>query len=126
MSGRSKVVSDKTEFLNFQPDKCPMSGAISRLEQQPCTKTIVQNVGENNVELACETKEGSEVTRPDASSKQPDINKHSNTEANIRENRKKMEKKSKPKFPTQSPNQPTVNANTSDGVMNTSTCKLKS
>ena len=32
MSGRSKVVSDKTEFLNFQPDKCPMSGAISRLE----------------------------------------------------------------------------------------------
>ena len=30
MSGRSKVVSDKTEFLNFQPDKCPMSGAISR------------------------------------------------------------------------------------------------
>ena len=33
MSGRSKVVSDKTEFLNFQPDKCPMSGAISRLGQ---------------------------------------------------------------------------------------------
>ena len=32
MSGRSKVVSDKTEFLNFQPDKCPMSGTISRLE----------------------------------------------------------------------------------------------
>ena len=31
MSSRSKVVSDKTEFLNFQPDKCPMSGAISRL-----------------------------------------------------------------------------------------------
>ena len=31
MSGRSKVVSDKTEFLNFQRDKCPISGAISRL-----------------------------------------------------------------------------------------------
>ena len=31
MSARSKVVSDKTEFFNFQPDKCPMSGAISRL-----------------------------------------------------------------------------------------------
>ena len=31
MSGRSKIVSNKTEFLNFQPDKYPMSGAISRL-----------------------------------------------------------------------------------------------
>ena len=34
MSGRSKVVSDKTEFLNFQPDKCPMSGAILRLDDE--------------------------------------------------------------------------------------------
>lgn len=84
----------------------------------------MENDGENNVEVACETIEGSEVTRPDPSCKQPGINKHSNTEANIRKNRKKKETKSKPKSPTQNPNQPTVNANTSDGVMNASTVVL--
>ena len=46
MSGRSKVVSDKTEFLNFQPDKCPMSGAILRLAMcVPAWKFRVQLLG---------------------------------------------------------------------------------
>ena len=43
MSGRSKVVSDKTEFLNFQPDKCPMFGAISRLAFK-CGPSFYQHV----------------------------------------------------------------------------------
>ena len=75
---------------NVENDKRSLLSAIKLMQndqQQPCTKTIVENCGENNVELACKTKEGSEVTRLDASSKQPDINKHSNTEANIRKNR---------------------------------------
>ena len=32
MSGKSKVLPDKTDFLLFRPNKCPMSGAISRLD----------------------------------------------------------------------------------------------
>ena len=33
MSGRSKVVSDKTEFLNFQPDKCPVPALFQGLRK---------------------------------------------------------------------------------------------
>ena len=33
MSGTAKVLPDKTEFDLFQPDKCPMSGAISRIDK---------------------------------------------------------------------------------------------
>ena len=67
--------------------------------QQMCactsTKAIVENDGEINVELAYETKEGSEVTQPDPSIKQPDINKHSNREANSGKNRKIKRKQGK-------------------------------
>ena len=41
MSGRSKAVSDKTKFLNFQPDKCPMSGAISRFAYIDVTDCVL-------------------------------------------------------------------------------------
>ena len=32
MSGKSRVLPDKIDFWLFQPEKCPMSGAISRLD----------------------------------------------------------------------------------------------
>ena len=65
--------------------------------QQMCTSTkaIVENDGENNVELACETKEGNEVTQPNPSLKQPDINKHPSIEANTGKNRKSKRKQGK-------------------------------
>ena len=79
----------------------------------------MENNGENNVELACETINGSEVTQPGPSSKQPDINNHSNMEANIEKNRKKNRKKSKPKSQTRNPS----NTNTCDSTMNASSSK---
>ena len=69
--------------------------------QQMSLKTTVENDGENNAELVCETIEASGVTQPDPSANQPDVDKH-NTATNLRKNRKKG-KKSKPKPPAQNP-----------------------
>ena len=142
----SHIISDlKTSNKNLENEKSSLLTALKLLQndyQQTCTKTIVENDGENNVvlawetivgsevnqpkpsskQLACETMEGSEVNQSDPSSKQPNINKHS-TEANIGKNRKKKGKKSKSKSPTQNPSQPTEDENTSDGNMNASSSK---
>ena len=85
--------------------------------QQMSLKTTVENDGENNAELVCETIEASGVTQPDPSANQPDVDKH-NTATNLRKNRKKGKKSS-----TKS-SQRTADVNTSDGIINT--CSSKS
>ena len=87
--------------------------------QQTSMKTTVENDGEGNAELVCQTTEGSGVTQPDPSANQPDIDKH-NTATNLRKNRKKKGKKSKP---AQNSSQRTADVNTSDSIMNTSSSK---
>ena len=47
-----QVVSDKTKFLNFQPDKCPMSGAISRLALKIWSNSWKQKITDNNFNFA--------------------------------------------------------------------------
>ena len=110
------------ENKNLKNEKSSLLTALKLMQndyQQTCTKTIVENNGKNNVELACETIEGSEVTQPGSSSKQPNINNHSNMEANIGKNRKKNGKKSKPKSQTQNAS----DANTCDSTTNASSSK---
>ena len=105
---------------NLENEKSSLLTALKLMQndyQQTCTKTIVENNGEN-MELGRETIEGSEVIQPGPSSKQPDIN-HSNMEANIEKNRKKKRKKSKPKSQTQNPS----DANTCDSTTNASSSK---
>ena len=124
----SHIISDlKMANKNLEKEKSSLLTAFKLLQndyQQTCTKTIVENDGEKNVVLACETIEGNEVNQSDPSSKQPDINKH-NTEANIGKSRKKKGKKSKPKSPRQNPSKPTEDENTSDGIMNASSSKSR-
>ena len=122
------IISDlKMANKNLEKEKSSLLTAFKLLQndyQQTCTKTIVENDGENNVVLACETIEGNEVNQSDPSTKQPDINKHY-TEANIGKSRKKKGKKSKPKSPRQNPSKPTEDENTSDGIMNASSSKSR-
>ena len=118
----SHIISDlKMANKNLENEKSSLLTALKLMQndyQQTCTKTIVENNGENNVELGRETIEGSEVIQPGPSSKQPDIN-HSNMEANIEKNCKKKRKKSKPKSQTQNPS----DANTCDSTTNASSSK---
>ncbi|CAB4011362.1 Hypothetical predicted protein, partial [Paramuricea clavata] len=81
----SHIISElKMANKNLESEKSSLLTALKLIQndhQQTCTKTIVENDGENNVELVCETIEGSEVTQPKPSSNQPANDKHLNTEA---------------------------------------------
>ena len=69
----SHIISDlKMANKNLENEKSSLLTAPKLL--QTCSKTVVENDGENNVVLACETIEGSEVNQSDPSSKQPNIN----------------------------------------------------
>ena len=107
---------------NLESEKCSLLTALKLMQndyQQTSIKTTVENDGENNAELVCQTIEGSGVPQPDPSANQPNIDKH-NTATNLRKNRKKKGKKSKP---SQNSSQRTADVNTSDGIMNTSSSK---
>ena len=88
----SHIISDlKMANKNLESEKSSLLTALQLIQndyQQTCTKTIVENDGENNVELVCETIEGSEVTQPKPSSNHPANDKHFNTEASTWKNRK--------------------------------------
>ncbi|CAB4045112.1 Hypothetical predicted protein, partial [Paramuricea clavata] len=94
----SHIISDlKMANKNLESEKSSLLTALKLIQndhQQRCTKTIVENDGENNVELVCETIEGSEVIQSKPSSNQPANDKHLNTEASTGKNRKKKGKKS--------------------------------
>ena len=65
----SHIISDlKMANKNLENEKSSLLTALKLL--QTCSKTIVENDVENNVVLACETIEGSEVNQPEPSSKQ--------------------------------------------------------
>ncbi|CAB4032593.1 Tetratricopeptide repeat 28 [Paramuricea clavata] len=123
----SHIISElKMANKNLESEKSSLLTALKLIQndhQQTCTKTIVENDGENNVELVCETIEGSEVTQPKPSSNQPANDKHLNTEASTGKNRKKKGKKSKSKPPTQNSSQQTADVDTSGGIVNTSSFK---
>ncbi len=118
----SHIISDlKMANKNLESENSSLLTALELIQndhQQTCTKTIVENDGENNVELICETIEGSEVTQPN----QPANDKHPNTEASTGKNRKKKGKKSKSKAPAQNSSQQTADVDTS-GCMNTYSSK---
>ena len=122
----SHIISDlKMANKNLESEKSSLLTALKLIQndyQQTCTKTIVENDGENNVELICETIEGSEVTQPKPSPNQPANDKHPNTEASTGKNRKKRGKKSKSKPSAQNSSQQTADVDTSGG-MNTSSSK---
>ncbi len=114
----SHIISDlKMANKNLESEKSSLLTALKLIQndhQQTCTKTIVENDGENNLELICETIEGSEVTQPKPSPNQPANDKHPNTEANTGKNRKKKGKKSKrSKAPAQNSSQQTADVDTS-------------
>ena len=123
----SHIRSDlKIANKNLESEKSSLLTALRLIQndyQQTCTKTIVENDGENNEELVCETIEGIEVTQPKPSSNQPANDKHFNTEASTEKNRKKKGKKSKSKPPTQNSSQHTADVDTSGGIVNTSSSK---
>ncbi len=112
----SHIISDlKMANKNLESEKSSLLSALKLIQndyQQTCTKTIVKNDGENNVELVCETIEGSEVTQPKLSPNQPANDKHSNTEASTGKKGKKKGKKSKSKPPTQKSSQQTADVDT--------------
>ncbi|CAB4014407.1 Hypothetical predicted protein, partial [Paramuricea clavata] len=104
----SHIISDlKMANKNLESEKSSLLTALKLIQndyQQTCTKTIVKNDGENNVEL-------------------PANDKHLNTEASTGKNRKKNGKKSKSKPSTQNSSQQTADVDTSGGIVNTSSSK---
>ena len=126
----SHIISDlKIANKNLESEKSSLLTALKLIQndyQQTCTKTfenIVENDGENNVELVCETIEESEVTQQKPSSNQPANDKHFNTEASTGKNRKKKGKKSKSKPPTQNSSQQTADVDTSGTQENSCYCR---
>ncbi len=90
----SHIISDlKMANKNLESEKSSLLTALKLMQndyQQTCTKTIVENDGENNVELICETIEGSEVTQPKPSPNQPASDEHPNPQHKIPANKLRM------------------------------------
>ncbi|CAB4003712.1 Hypothetical predicted protein [Paramuricea clavata] len=115
----SHIISDlKMANKNLESEKSSLLTALKLIQndhQQTCTKTIVENDGENNREVKSVNQNLHLISPQTISILTP--------KASTGKNRKKKGKKSKSKPPTQNSSQQTADVDTSGGIVNTSSSK---